>query len=181
MVLTYSSSFCKGCTVASCLLCKYQPTKVHDFGSYGKICTGESCDVCKSQGTVQGEGIIGATEPEPLKIKSTFDQINSIANSYNYVIIRTRYAGIHCGILEIYDPATQQVILKQARRIWYWEGAFTPTALALEGFKTAKLSLTFPRGMLITGVVEIMPVEENIQKFLSEYPAHNPEDKMEED
>jgi hypothetical protein len=112
---------------------------------------------------------------------SRFASTNFTINSFKYVLVRTRYAGIHCGFIESYDPFTRHIVLTQARRIWYWEGSFTITGVALNGFKYGKLSLPFPSEMVLANVEEIMPLSEEIQKFLSEYPAHTPTDKMEED
>jgi hypothetical protein len=47
------------------------------------------------------------------------------------VIVRTYSAGVHYGTLAKQDGAV--CILENARRIWYWDGAFTLSALATEG------------------------------------------------
>lgn len=33
-------------------------------------------------------------------------------------VVRAKVAGVHCGIVEEFDPATQTVKLKDARRLW---------------------------------------------------------------
>ena len=48
-----------------------------------------------------------------------------------YVIVRTYSAGVFAGELENKDG--KEVILINARRIWYWEGAATLSQLAMEG------------------------------------------------
>ncbi|RLI72250.1 MAG: hypothetical protein DRP02_02230 [Candidatus Gerdarchaeota archaeon] len=48
-----------------------------------------------------------------------------------YVIVRTYSAGVHAGYLE--KKIGQNVILKNARRLWYWDGASTLSQLAMEG------------------------------------------------
>jgi hypothetical protein len=52
-----------------------------------------------------------------------------------YVIVRTYSAGVFAGILE--SRTGQEVILKNARRIWYWSGASTLSQLAMEGTKNS--------------------------------------------
>ena len=50
-----------------------------------------------------------------------------------YVIVRTYSAGVFAGYLEKRNG--QEVILRQARRIWYWDGAASLSQLAEEGTK----------------------------------------------
>ena len=56
------------------------------------------------------------------------------------VIVRTYSAGVHYGTLAAQDG--KQVTLTDARRIWYWEGAFTLSAVAQNGVsKKSKISV----------------------------------------
>lgn len=48
-----------------------------------------------------------------------------------YVMVRTYSAGVFVGYLESRDG--QEVILRKARRIWYWDGAASLSQLAMEG------------------------------------------------
>jgi uncharacterized protein DUF6948 len=48
-----------------------------------------------------------------------------------YVIVRTYSAGVFAGELE--SKNGQEVVLKNARRIWYWDGAASLSQLAMEG------------------------------------------------
>lgn len=50
-----------------------------------------------------------------------------------YVIVRTYSAGVFAGELE--SRTGQEVVLRNARRIWYWVGAATLSQLAMEGTK----------------------------------------------
>lgn len=50
-----------------------------------------------------------------------------------YIICRTYSAGVFAGTLV--SRKGQEVELKQARRLWYWEGAASLSQLAMEGVK----------------------------------------------
>lgn len=50
-----------------------------------------------------------------------------------YVIVRTHSAGVFAGNLE--SRAGQEVVLTDARRLWYWAGAASLSQLAMEGTK----------------------------------------------
>lgn len=52
-------------------------------------------------------------------------------NDEDYVIIRTYSAGVHAGYL--HKKEGNEVVLKNARRIWYWDGAATLSQLAVDG------------------------------------------------
>jgi len=49
----------------------------------------------------------------------------------DYVIVRTYSAGVFAGYLE--SRKGQEVILHNARRLWYWDGAASLSQLAEEG------------------------------------------------
>ncbi len=48
-----------------------------------------------------------------------------------FVVVRAHYAGVHCGVLESMDG--KSLVLKDARRIWRWRGAYTLNELATSG------------------------------------------------
>lgn len=48
-----------------------------------------------------------------------------------YVLVRTYSAGVFVGYLK--EQEDQKVILKKARRIWYWDGAASLSQLSTEG------------------------------------------------
>jgi ferredoxin-fold anticodon binding domain-containing protein len=86
------------------------------------------------------------------------------------VIVRTYSAGVHFGTLEKLDG--KNVTLSNTRRIWYWEGAFTLSAIALDGLsKKSKLSVEIPE-LILTEAIEIIPVSEKAEKILTQIPAH---------
>lgn len=48
-----------------------------------------------------------------------------------YVIVRTYSAGVFAGYLK--SRTGQEVVLTDARRIWYWKGAASLSQLAIDG------------------------------------------------
>ncbi len=71
-------------------------------------------------------------------------------NNYPYVIIRTFSAGAHAGYLVKRNG--KEVELKNSRRLWYWDGAFTLSKLALHGTskqQSCKFSCVIPKIELI--------------------------------
>ena len=58
-----------------------------------------------------------------------------------YIICRTYSAGVFAGYLESRNG--QEVILRNARRLWYWEGAASLSQAAMEGF-SKPLHCKFP-------------------------------------
>lgn len=78
-----------------------------------------------------------------------------------FVIIRTYAMGVFAGILD--EQSTETVkILRDARRIWYWDGAATLSQLAIDGtsnpanckFPEAvpRVELTSPQGFEVLDV-----------------------------
>ena len=85
-----------------------------------------------------------------------------------YVIVRSRDSGCHAGFL-ISQEGTN-VTLRNARRLWYWEGAATLSQLAMEGTSKPD-ACKFPcevELILILGCCEIISsnevARESIQK-----------------
>lgn len=75
-----------------------------------------------------------------------------------YVIVRTYSAGVFAGNLE--SRTGQEVVLKNARRIWYWSGAASLSQLAVEGTSKpdeCKFPVEVPRVELLQAV-EILDV-----------------------
>lgn len=77
-----------------------------------------------------------------------------------YVIIRTYSAGVHAGYLE--KKSGNEVILRDSRRLFYWETneGITLSALATNGAsKNSKITEKLPWHWL--EAIEIIPVNEN--------------------
>ena len=58
---------------------------------------------------------------------------NNIENKNKYVIVRTYSAGVFAG--ELISREGREVVLQNARRLWYWSGAASLSQLAMEGVK----------------------------------------------
>ncbi len=89
-----------------------------------------------------------------------------LADDGNYVIARTYSAGVFAGNLKSRNG--QEVILIDARRIWYWEGAASLSQLAMEG--TSKPNgCKFPQPVnevLLLQTIEILPCTEKAKKSI---------------
>ena len=54
----------------------------------------------------------------------------------DYMIIRTYSAGVFAGYVQSRNG--QEVVIRRARRLWYWNGACSLSQLAMEGVKKPK-------------------------------------------
>jgi hypothetical protein len=83
-----------------------------------------------------------------------------------YVIVRCRDAGVHAG--EYVSHSGREVILTNARRIWYWNGAASLSEIAVHGCSkpdSCKISLTVHR-ITLTEACEIIECESAGEAFL---------------
>lgn len=80
----------------------------------------------------------------------------------HHVLVRTFSAGVHIGILVTKDETN--VVLKDARRIWKWNGAFTLSEIAKTGIvkNGSRLSVVVPM-IELTQAVELIPTSEAAQ------------------
>lgn len=82
-----------------------------------------------------------------------------------FVIIRTYSAGVHTGILE--ECSGTAVVLRDARRIWRWSGAFTLNEMAMHGCgEDSRISQPVPT-ILLTQAIEVIPCSAQAQENLS--------------
>ena len=80
------------------------------------------------------------------------------------VLIRTYASGVHFG--ELLRNDGRLVELKNARRIWYWEKAFTLNQVATNGISgNSKVSLAVDFIRILDGI-EIIPIKEKIYQNL---------------
>lgn len=87
-----------------------------------------------------------------------------------YVIVRTFSAGVFAGLLE--SRKGQEVVMRDARRIWYWDGAASLSQLANTGTskpRNCKFPAPVDRVELLQAI-EILSVTEVAEKSIKEVP-----------
>lgn len=88
-----------------------------------------------------------------------------------YVICRTYSAGVFSGNLESRNG--REVVLTNARRLWYWDGAASLSQLAMEGTKkpeNCKFPCIVDRVELLEAI-EIIDTTEAAQKSIETVPV----------
>lgn len=88
-----------------------------------------------------------------------------------YVIVRTYSAGVFAGELESRNG--QEVVLRNARRIWYWDGAASLSQLAMEGTskpENCKFPCEVDRVELLQAI-EILDVTEKARESIKGVPV----------
>ena len=83
-----------------------------------------------------------------------------------YVIVRTYSAGAFAGTLESRDG--KEVVLTDARRLWYWQGAASLSQLAVDGTSNpdgCKFPVAAPR-VELTEAIEILDVTAAARKSI---------------
>ena len=89
-------------------------------------------------------------------------------------IVRTYASGVHFGeVLSVSNnDGRSRCELKNSRRIWYWDGAFTLSAVANNGVNdNSKLSEIVSQ-QFIEDAIEFIPCKNKAIKNLSEIKAH---------
>jgi len=96
--------------------------------------------------------------------KDTFENLK-------YVLVRTCSAGVFCGYLE--SRKDREVVLREARRIWYWEGAASLSELAMKGVSKpneCKFPCAVDRVELLE-TIEIIDISEEAKKSIENVPV----------
>jgi hypothetical protein len=86
-------------------------------------------------------------------------------------MVRTYSAGVFAGT--IVSRKGKEVVLKDARRIWYWDGAASLSQLATSGTSKPQ-NCKFPEpvaSVLLTEVIEIIPITPAAKKSIAEVPV----------
>ena len=86
----------------------------------------------------------------------------------DYVIVRTYSAGVFAGYLKSRNG--QEIVLNNARRLWYWDGANSLSQLSEEGVKkpeNCKFPCEVPYVLLLQAI-EVLPVSKAAQKSIAE-------------
>ena len=88
-----------------------------------------------------------------------------------YVIVRTYSAGVFAG--ELKSRKGQEVVLTNARRIWYWAGASSLSQLAVDGTSKpdeCKFPCEVPKVELLQAI-EILDVTEKAKDSIKAVPV----------
>ena len=114
-------------------------------------------------------------EPITIKIneieyvrKDSINQQAITLNGMPYVIVRTYSAGVFAGYLE--SRKDREVVMRQARRIWYWDGAASLSQLATDGTSKPQ-NCKFPcavEKVELTEAIEILQCTEKAKKSIFE-------------
>ena len=132
-----------------------------------KIYQGDCLKIMKGGLNMTNELTInGKVYVEKASIKD-FKEAKSV-KGMKYVLIRTYSAGVFVGYLK--SKKDSEVVLLNARRLWYWDGASSLSQLAMEGVtrpKTCKFPVEVSEVTLLN-VIEIIPVTEKAKKSISE-------------
>jgi hypothetical protein len=87
-----------------------------------------------------------------------------------YCMVRAEKAGVFAGYVASRNG--KEVVLKNARRIWYWDGAASLSQLAMEGTRKPQ-NCKFPcevEEVELFDVCEIIPITAKAQKSIFEVP-----------
>lgn len=85
-----------------------------------------------------------------------------------YCMVRTYSAGVFAGYIESRNG--KEAVLRNARRIWYWDGAASLSQLATDGTSKPE-NCKFPCAVdkvTLTEVIEIIPITEKAKKSIDE-------------
>lgn len=87
-----------------------------------------------------------------------------------YSIVRTYSAGVFAGTLV--KRKGKEGVVKNARRIWYWDGAASLSQLAMEGTSApgkCKFAMEVDE-VTLTEIVEIIKCREKAEKSIKSVP-----------
>lgn len=102
--------------------------------------------------------------------ESDVKQVAEKLDGMKYVVIRTQNAGVFAGYLK--EKTGETVILKQARRLWYWSGACSLSQLAMEGTKKVS-ECKFPvevSSIELNQVIEVIDATEEARLSIKSVP-----------
>jgi hypothetical protein len=94
-----------------------------------------------------------------------------MATKRKYVIVRTYSAGVFAG--ELVSRKGREVVLQNARRIWYWSGAASLSQLAMEGTSdpnNCKFPVAVDRVELLEAI-EILDTTPKSRKSIEDVPV----------
>ena len=86
-------------------------------------------------------------------------------NGHPYVVVRTYSAGVHIGHLLKRDG--KEVVLADARRVWFWKGANTLHEIALHGVEAGSKISESVEQITLTEAIEVITATADAEKNLS--------------
>uniref|UniRef100_A0A6H1ZCT7 DUF6948 domain-containing protein n=1 Tax=viral metagenome TaxID=1070528 RepID=A0A6H1ZCT7_9ZZZZ len=111
--------------------------------------------------------------PEVIKIddveyvrKDSIGQMAVLLNGMKYCIVRTYSAGVFAGYVESRNG--QEIVMRNARRIFYWDGAASLSQLAMSGTSKPQ-SCKFPEAVNrveLLQAIEILDCTETAKKSI---------------
>lgn len=114
-------------------------------------------------------------KPETIKIdeveyvrKDSVRRDAETLDGMKYCIVRTQSAGAFAGYIE--KKEGMEIIMRYARRLYYWSGAASLSQLAMEGVKKpaeCKFPIEVDR-ITLTQAIEIIPCTEQAKKSIAE-------------
>lgn len=100
----------------------------------------------------------------------------SIKDGLTYCIVRTYSAGVWAGWVDL-TKCGEQMVVKDARRLWRWWSEFTLSALATTGIKAGKEKenkYAMPvLEVYLTNVIELIPCTEKAKNQIVEQPNYS--------
>lgn len=102
--------------------------------------------------------------------KDSTYQMAKKMDGMEYSMVRTYSAGVFAGYIESRDG--KEAVLRNARRIWKWDGAASLSQLATDGTSSPE-GCMFPvpvDKVILTEVIEIIPITEKAKKSIDEVP-----------
>ena len=84
----------------------------------------------------------------------------------DYVIVRTNAAGVFAGFLK--EKVSEQITLRKARRLWYWDGAASLSQLSVDGVSKPE-NCKFPcevEKVILLDVIEVLFCTEKAKKSI---------------
>jgi hypothetical protein len=89
--------------------------------------------------------------------------IGEVREILSHVVVRTKAAGVHCGILS--RIGEDDLTLTESRRIWSWQGALSCSEIAVHGITGGKVAVPLP-SITLNGWIEIIPTSKGAEECL---------------
>lgn len=90
-----------------------------------------------------------------------------VSKNKKFVVVRTYSAGVHVG--ELVSRKGQEVTLANSRRIWYWQGAASLSAIAVTGVGAGSKIAVAVGEIVLTEAIEIITCTPAAEKNLREF------------